>query len=113
MRAFLEIEKDFKTDFRGLEGFIATTHAPACVEAGFSCDISEDNEDTSHAIWVVFRGSHDFDDWLKNVQGYVVPWPYGSQTGKVHKGFLEQYSQARQKIKSTVFSMKMNPSNAP
>jgi len=54
-------------------------------------------------VWVAFRGSENpasFDlyhiqDWIKDLTFKVVPWPYKDGVGNVHKGFLEQYEQAR------------------
>jgi len=56
-------------------------------------------------IWVAFRGSQQEMDWIQNFEAYVTDWPYGSKVGRVHKGFLNQYSQAREAIKTEVMSL--------
>ncbi len=63
------------------------------------------NGGTFHAL--VFRGSEDLQDWLRNAEALLVPW---KGPGKVHRGFLRALDEvwtdlhpALQKIAGPVF----------
>jgi Lipase (class 3) len=53
------------------------------------------NEDTA-TVAVTFRGTEDFDEWLKDVFVAPVPYSYGGDAfGLVHAGFLIMYKSVR------------------
>ncbi len=51
---------------------------------------------------LVFRGSHQLQDWLSNLKTYPTPWSSG---GKVHKGFKDALEQVWVELEQVLTSL--------